>query len=65
MSDFIKSALLKVVILVFLQFSILICDHLFVIIRVSPFQPFIFYKLFYTSMNPLFEVVNKYTQAGI
>jgi len=65
MNFFISSALLKVILLVFLQFSALICDRLFIIILVAPFQPFIFHKLFYTSMNPLFEVVNKYTQTGI
>ena len=62
---FISSAFSKVIILVFLQFSALICDCLFIIILVAPFQPFIFYKLIYTSMIPLFEVVNKYTQADI
>ena len=61
---FISSALLKVIFLVFLQFSALISDCLFIIIYVAPFQPFIFYKLCFTSMNPLFEVVNKYTQGG-
>ena len=62
---FISFALLKVILLVFLQFSALIRDRLFIIILVAPFLPFIFYKLFHMCMNPLFEVVNKYTQAGI